>query len=90
MRSTRIYLSATYLTVAELLLWLGQANAAENVLVMLLVVAIIARIAWTYRSNRDAETRRKIRWVVFGGLVSGLAGLLLWELPTNYARPSID
>jgi signal transduction histidine kinase len=50
-------------------------------MVVLLVVAIIARIVWSRRSNRDAETRRKIRWVVFGGLVSGLAGLLLWEIP---------
>ncbi len=76
-----IYLSATYLTASNILLWLGQANAAENIMVVLLVVAIIAGITWSYWSNRDAETRRKIRWVVFGGLLSGLAGLLLWELP---------
>lgn len=76
-----IYLSATYLTAPNILLWLGQANAAENFLVVLLVVAIIAGITWSYWSNRDADTRRKIRWVVFGGLLSGLAGLLFWELP---------
>ncbi len=76
-----IYLSTTYLTSSNILLWLGQANAVENLMVVLLVVAITIAIIWGYRSNRDAETRRKIRWVVFGGLVSGVAGLLLWEIP---------
>ncbi len=76
-----IYLSATYLTASNILLWLGQANAAENIMVVLLVVSITVAIIWGYRSNRDADTRRKIRWVVFGGLLSGLAGLLFWELP---------
>ncbi len=75
------YLSATYLTTSKVLLWIGQANAAENILVIVLVAAITTAIIWSYRSNRDAESRRKIRWVVFGGLVSGLAGLLFWELP---------
>jgi len=74
-----IYLSTSYLTSSNILLWLGQANAVENLMVVLLVIAITIAIIWGYRSNRDAETRRKIRWVVFGGLVSGVAGLLLWK-----------
>ena len=76
-----LYLSATYFMSSNVLLWLGNANAGENIMVVLLVVAITATIVWSYRSNRDEETRRKIRWVVFGGLLSGLSGLLLWELP---------
>ncbi len=48
---------------------------------VLLVAAITATMVWSYRSNRDEETRRKIRWVVFGGLLSGISGLLLWEIP---------
>ncbi|HEU4783494.1 MAG TPA: histidine kinase, partial [Ktedonobacterales bacterium] len=76
-----IYLSATYLTSSNILLWLGQANAVENLIVVLLVVTITVAIIWGYHRNQDAQTRRKIRWVVFGGLVSGLAGLLFWELP---------
>jgi signal transduction histidine kinase len=76
-----IYLTITYFMSSNVLLWIGQANAAENIFVALLVIAITATTFWSYRSNRDMELRRKIRWVVFGGLLSGIAGLLLWELP---------
>ena len=76
-----LYLSATYLMSSNVLLWIGQSNAAENIFVVLLVAAITTTMVWSYRSNRDEETRRKIRWVVFGGLLSGLSGLLLWEIP---------
>jgi signal transduction histidine kinase len=78
-----VYLSATRLTASHVLAWIGSANDVENLIVAALVLAIIMTIIWTYRTNRDAETRTKVRWVVFGCLVSGVAGLVLWDLPSN-------
>src|SRR5262249_55144037 len=63
--------------------WIGGANVLENLLVPALAILIIAATIWTYRVHRDADTRTKLRWVVFGGLVSLVSGLLLWELPSN-------
>jgi len=78
-----LYLSATRLTASHVLDWIGSANDVENLIVVALALAIVVTIIWTYRTNRDADTRIKIRWVVFGCLVSIVAGLLLWDLPSN-------
>lgn len=78
-----VYLSATGLTASHVLDWIGSANDVENLIVVALALAIVVTIIWTYRTNRDADTRIKIRWVIFGCLVSVVAGLLLWDLPSN-------
>lgn len=78
-----LYLVITRLTSSKTLPWLGNANVGENILVVLLLGANIATIAWTYRHSRDTDTRRKIRWLVFGALLSGGSGLVLWQIPTN-------
>lgn len=76
-----LYLSATGLTASQALEWIGRANAAENLIVAVLALAIVASISWTYRTSRDADTRTKLRWLVFGALVSAVSGLVLWQLP---------
>jgi signal transduction histidine kinase len=48
-----------------------------------LLLSTIATVGWTYRSFPDTETRRKIRWLAFGGLLSGISGLVLWQIPAN-------
>jgi signal transduction histidine kinase len=78
-----LYLTVTYLMSSHLLLWLGAANNAENILVALLLLTVVVITAWNYRRSRDTQTRRKVRWVVFGGVLSGISGLLLWQLPSN-------
>lgn len=47
-----------------------------------LTVLIVAAVVWSYHANRDPEARQKIRWIVFGVLLSGIAGLALWVIPT--------
>jgi two-component system NarL family sensor kinase len=76
-----LYLSATRLTSPNVPEWIGRANAGEDIIVLVLMLLIIVTISWTYRTNRDAETRAKIRWLVFGALISGISGLVLWQLP---------
>jgi signal transduction histidine kinase len=86
-----LYLAASGILSSNVLLWLGNANTGENIIVALLMLAIIATVGWTYRSTQDAEARRKIRWLVFGGLLSGISGLVLWQLPANVlGHPFID
>ncbi|WIG59972.1 MAG: Two-component system sensor histidine kinase [Ktedonobacterales bacterium] len=76
-----IYIVATRQQTPSTLDWLGRLTLGENVLVTFLVLAITAALIWNYRSNRDPDTRKKIRWMIFGGLVSIISGLLLWNLP---------
>lgn len=76
-----LYLSATGLTSPHVLDWIGRANAAENLIVAALALAVVVSVTWTYRASRDAETRTKIRWLVFGALVSAVSGLVLWQIP---------
>ncbi len=78
-----LYLSATRLTASHVLDWIGSANTAENLIVAALALAIVVTVIWTYRTNQDAETRTRIRWVVFGGVVSAVSGLVLWQIPAN-------
>lgn len=78
-----LYLSITYQTSSNALLWLGNANAGENILVAALLLLTLATIVWTYRHTQDMEARKKIKWVVFGVLISAGAGLILWQIPTN-------
>jgi two-component system, NarL family, sensor kinase len=78
-----LYLAVTRLTATSALEWIGRTTVLENLLVPALALLIIGVTIWTYRVHRDDDTRTKLRWVVFGGLVSLVSGLLLWELPTN-------
>ncbi|HET8906030.1 MAG TPA: histidine kinase [Ktedonobacterales bacterium] len=86
-----LYLSVTGLQSSNVLLWLGNANTGENIIVALLLVSIIVTVRRTYRASQDVETRRKIRWLVFGALLSGISGLVLWQIPANvFGHPFID
>ena len=51
---------------------------------------LVAAVVWGYRVHRDAETRTKVRWMVFGALLSGIAGLLLWDIPAAVLGHSAD
>ena len=66
---------------ATTLEWLGSWSAGQSAIVVMLLVAFVAAVIWGYRVHRDAETRTKVRWMVFGALLSGIAGLLLWDIP---------
>jgi hypothetical protein len=55
-----------------------------------LLLAVVT-IFWGYRASGDAVTRQKIRWVVFAALISGIGGIVLWQLPTDVlGRPIIS
>jgi two-component system, NarL family, sensor kinase len=76
-----VYLALARAHSASALEWFGNWLPGESILAAMILLLTVTSTAWNYRSHRDAETRTKIRWVVFGGLVSGILGLLLWNLP---------
>lgn len=86
-----IFFAVAHASAASTLDWVGRWIPAEGVVVVIYLSLTLAAIVSTYRANKDAPTRQKIRWVVFGSFVSGGGGLLLWFIPTDiFARPVIS
>jgi two-component system, NarL family, sensor kinase len=77
------YLAVTRLGAAGVLDWLGRWSQShgEGILEGVLTALTVAAVAWSYHASRDREAREKIRWVVFGVMLSGIAGLALWGIP---------
>ena len=85
------YIAAMRLATSNTLEWLGSWGSGESVLVVVLLASTVAAVVWGYRVHRDSETRKKVRWIVFGALLSGVAGLILWDIPGAVAgRPLIS
>ncbi|MFQ5923978.1 MAG: histidine kinase, partial [Anaerolineales bacterium] len=75
------YLAAAWPGASSTLDWLGRWGPGSGVLASIYLALMVITVIWGYRTNRDAGSRRKIRWVVFAAFVSGGGGLLLWLLP---------
>ncbi len=85
------WVGAMRLGAGSTLEWLGSWSAGQSAIVVTLLVAFVVAVIWGYRVHRDAETRTKVRWMVFGALLSGIAGLLLWDIPAAIlGRPLIS
>ncbi len=78
---TPIYFAAVLPGSSSWLEWLGRWSLGNTVLVLVYLALTIVSVAWGYRTNSDASSRRKMRWVALAALVSGGGGLLLWILP---------
>ncbi len=84
-----IYLAAMRPGAASVLDWLGRWIPGESVLSVILLAATVAAVVWGYRVHRDPETRAKVRWAVFGGLLCGISGLALWNIPAALLGHSV-
>ena len=76
-----VYLAAIIPGSASTLDWLGRWIPGESSLAVLLLLSMVTASIWNYRIHPDPETRKKIRWIVFGALAAGLTGLALWNIP---------
>ncbi len=80
-----------WLQTRSVLAWIGSWNRVGYLISFLYLAAMVVFILWSYRHSRVPGSREKIRWVVYGGLVSGLGGLLLWILPPLiFGKPLIS
>lgn len=77
------YFALSRIGTASTLEWVGRWIPAEGVTAAIFTALALAATVSTYRTNKDTPTRQRIRWVVFGGVVSGGGGLLLWFIPTD-------
>ncbi|HEV8192666.1 MAG TPA: histidine kinase [Ktedonobacterales bacterium] len=85
------YIVAMRVGMSNALDWLGSWGSGESALAVFLLIAAVAALTWSYRVHRDVETRKKIRWIVFGALLCGIAALLLWDIPgVVLGRPLIS
>lgn len=76
-----IYLAAMWPGSLSTLDWLGRWVPGETLLVLVYLALMVGVMIWSYRTNTDAVSRQKNRWVVLAALVSGGGGLVLWILP---------
>jgi hypothetical protein len=76
-----VYLGVTRALAPSVLAWVGLWEPGEASIGAVYVALAVVVIAMTYRSNPDPATRKKIRWVVFAGAISGGAAVFLWIIP---------
>jgi hypothetical protein len=78
-----VYLVAARYVASSTLSWIGLWEPGEATLGLLYVVLAVAAMTASYRASRDPATRQKIRWVVFGTVVSGGGTVVLWIFPAD-------
>ena len=79
------------LATSNTLEWLGSWGAGESVHGRPAARRRLSRRSiWGYRVHRDAETRTKVRWMVFGALLSGDRGPLSVGYPRSDCWASAD
>jgi hypothetical protein len=76
-----VYLITTRATTHTTLDWIGTWAPGQGVIGIIYFAAALLILLDTYRISRDPVTSRQIRWVVFAGVLSGGAALILSILP---------
>src|SRR5215469_8954556 len=82
-------LALTWVGSASTVDWLGRWGAGEGILSLVYLALTVIAIIAGYRTSDDAVLRQKIRWVVFVASLCGIAGILLWTIPTDILGHSI-
>jgi len=62
-------------------IWLGHWNSGEWAVTLLYVIFFFLITVMNYRNIHDEATRLKIRWVVFGSILTAAGLFFLWLLP---------
>jgi len=81
----------TRASTENLLAWQNTWGEIDALIAGLFLAATMAVIVVQYRRMRTGVERLQIRWTVFGALVSGVGGLVLWiAVPLLTGRAVID
>jgi len=76
-----LYLLAVLPGAPGTLAWIGRWTPGESFLALAYLAMMIWAMVVNYRRNRDTDSRRKMRWMLFAALLSGGGGIVLWLLP---------
>lgn len=76
-----IYLLAVLPGSVSALDWMRRWVPGESFLALAYLALIVLTMVVNYRKNRDSESTRKIRWMMFATLLSGGGGIFLYLLP---------
>lgn len=66
---------------ASMLDWLGGLAPRTDTYASLLLFGALAAAVWQYRTQASAPARQQVRWVLFGALLAGTPGLVLYLVP---------
>lgn len=80
---------AARMLVPSTLVWVSFWTPATTWLSLIYILPAILGIVWQYRISRDIEARMKLRWVVYGFLLSGLGLFVVWIFPTLFTGQSL-
>jgi len=58
--------------------WLNKWVPAETLVAGFFLFIVLLTMIWQYRTSRTYTERAKIRWAIFGGIISGSLGLIFW------------
>jgi hypothetical protein len=84
-------LAFSWVRSENLLAWMNTWGPVDNLIAAIYLAATMVAIIFQRRRPLTSLERRQIRWVVFGALLSGLGGLVLWiGLPLLLGRSLID
>ena len=84
-------LAWTWVRSENILAWQNTWGSIDALIAGLFLAATMTAIVIQYRRIRTGIERQQIRWTIFGALVSGLGGLVLWiVVPLVTGRSVID
>ena len=79
------------LVSANYLDWVGSWILGNWLIALAVQIPAVWLIAGEYRAVRDPSARRKIRWLMFGALISLIVGIVFWFAPgVILGHPLID
>jgi len=75
----------------NILIWLNAWGPVDNLVAAIHLTAMLTIMTVQYRKNWKGAERKQMRWVVYGAIVSGGGGLLLWiGLPSILGRSILN
>ncbi len=83
--------AAAWLRTENILAWQNAWGTIDALIAGLFLALAMVVIVAQYRRVRTGIERQQVRWTIFGALVSGVGGLVLWiAVPLLTGRPVID